>query len=117
VAVELGWFLVTNSAALPETPTQILERYRQAASSIGFDTGQTRIAPQMFVTKTTDTQSTRNDEWGAQVDLAWIIGLLLRGWRKGLDAESGATLGSGISGRDDLDWWSEHAVAAAARRL
>jgi hypothetical protein len=46
-----------------------------------------------------------------------IVGLLLRGWRKGLDAESGAILGSGVSGADDLAWWSAHAVAAAARRL
>ena len=28
-------------------------------------------------------------------DLTWIVGLLLRGWRKGLDAEAGVTLPSG----------------------
>ena len=27
-------------------------------------------------------------DWDRQVDLTWIIGLLLRGWRKGLDAET-----------------------------
>ena len=41
-------------------------------------------------------------DWDAQVDLTWIVGLLLRGWRKGLDAEAGETLGSGVSASDDL---------------
>ncbi len=117
VAVELGWFLVTNSAALPEDPDQILERYRLAASSLGFATRQTALSPTLSVSETTDRLSTSNADWRAQVDLAWIVGLLLRGWRKGLDAESGATLGSGVSGRDDLHWWSEHAVAAADRQF
>jgi hypothetical protein len=117
VAVELGWFLVTNSAALPETPDRILERYRKVASSIGFVTREVEISPGLFVTETTEGALAKDSEWDAQVDLAWIVGLLLRGWRKGLDAESGATLGSGMSGRDDLRWWSEHAVEAAIRRL
>jgi hypothetical protein len=117
VAVELGWFLATNSAALPEDPNQILERYRLAASSAGFVTRQIPLSPTLSVSETTDRPLTSNADWPAQVDLAWIVGLLLRGWRKGLDAESGATLGSGISGRDDLHWWSEHAVAAAHRQF
>ena len=37
-------------------------------------------------------------DWAAQVDLTWIVGLLLRGWRKGLDAEAGETLASGVVG-------------------
>jgi hypothetical protein len=90
VAVELGWFLVANSAALPMPPDWILERYRRSAV-VG--------------------------DWDAQVDLARIVGLLLRGWRKGLDAEAGATLASGVSGQDDLAEWSALAVEAAARRL
>jgi hypothetical protein len=117
VAVELGWFLVTNSAALPEDPLQIMERYRLAASTVGFATRQTALSPTLSVSETTDRSSTSNADWRAQVDLASIVGLLLRGWRKGLDAESGATLGSGISGRDDLHWWSERAVAAADRQF
>jgi hypothetical protein len=117
VAVELGWFLVTNSAALPEVPSQILERYREAASSVGLVTRQTAISPTLSISETTDRALTSNADWRAQVDLAWIVGLLLRGWRKGLDAESGATLGSGVSGPDDLQWWAEHAVAAADRLL
>ena len=48
---------------------------------------------------------------------AWIVGLLLRGWRKGLDAEAGATLGSGVAAADDLAFWCERAVDAASRRL
>ena len=56
-------------------------------------------------------------DWDAQLDLTWIVGLLLRGWRKGLDAEAGAVLGSGIAATDDLAWWCDRAVEAAARRL
>ena len=56
-------------------------------------------------------------DWDAQVDLVAIVGLLLRGWRKGLDAEAGSTLGSGVPARDDLDWWCDRAVEGAARRL
>ena len=46
-----------------------------------------------------------------------IVGLLLRGWRKGLDAEAGAILGSGVAAADDLAWWCDRAVEAADRRL
>ncbi len=37
-------------------------------------------------------------DWALQVDLAWIVGLLLRGWRKGADAEAGAVIGVGRRG-------------------
>ena len=56
-------------------------------------------------------------DWDAQVDLTWIVGLLLRGWRKGLDAETETILPSGVSAADDLAWWSRRAVEAADRRL
>ena len=46
-----------------------------------------------------------------------IVGLLLRGWRKGADTVAGATLGSGVTAADDLAWWCERAVEAAERRL
>jgi hypothetical protein len=93
VALELGWFLVSNSGSLPLAPDDVLERYRATA---GFD-------PAWL------------GDWDAQVDLAMIIGLLLRGFRKGLDTEAGVTLASGISAKDDLAWWCERAVAASAR--
>ena len=56
-------------------------------------------------------------DWAAQVDLTWIVGLLLRGWRKGIDAEAGAVLASGVTAADDLAWWCDRAVEAAGRRL
>jgi phosphotransferase family enzyme len=90
VAVELGWFLVSNSGLLPVPPDLVLERYHAFAD----------IHP---------------GEWEAQVGLAMIVGLVLRGFRKGLDAEAGVTLASGISAADDLAWWCERAVIAAAR--
>lgn len=91
VAVELGWFLVANVASLPLPPDQVLERYRRVSADAA--------------------------DWDAQVDCAILVGLLLRGWRKGFDAEAGLTLGSGISATDDLAWWCDRAVDAAARVL
>jgi hypothetical protein len=93
VAVELGWFLVCNVAGLPLLPDEVLERYRLAAGLA------------------------RDDAWATQRDLAILVGLLLRGWRKGLDAEAGLTLPTGASAGDDLAWWSREAAAAGARRL
>ncbi len=95
VAVELGWLIVSNVAALPEPPEAVLGRYRAAASALGVEVG----------------------DWETQLDLTWIVGLLLRGWRKGLDAEAGTPTGWGASGADDLAWWSRRAVEAAERRL
>ncbi len=95
VAVELGWFLVSNVASLPLRPDAVLERYAVAARSAGVELG----------------------DWGAQADLAWLVGLLLRGWRKGLDAEAAVPSGWGAGGPDELAWWCRHAVAAADRRL
>ena len=98
VAVELGWLAVSNSADLPIGFDALLARYRSALAH------QARGGAIL-------------GKWDAQLDLARIVGLLLRGWRKGLDAESAARLGSGASGRDDLAEWSAAAVEAAARRL
>jgi hypothetical protein len=95
VAVELGWLLVSNSGALPLGPDAVLERYLAAADVAGTPIG----------------------DHAAQADLAWIVGLLLRGWRKGLDADAGRQLASGVSAVDDLAWWGEQAVEAAQRRL
>lgn len=93
VAVELGWFLVCNVAGLPVPPDEVLDRYRLAGG---------RPA---------------DDEWAAQRDLAIMVGLLLRGWRKGLDAAAGLVTACGWSAGDDLAWWGRAAVEAARRRL
>ncbi|HEY4227909.1 MAG TPA: hypothetical protein VGM49_06190 [Candidatus Limnocylindrales bacterium] len=93
VSVELGWFLVCNVAGLPLTPDETLERYRIAAG-----------LPD-------------DEQWTIERDLSIIVGLLLRGWRKGYDADAGLTLPTGWSAAEDLAWWSDAAVEAAARRL
>jgi len=93
VAVELGWFLVCNVAGLPFDPDVTLARYRSLAA---IDDGT---------------------EWAAQRDLAILVGLLLRGWRKGHDADVGLTLPNGWTAADDLAWWAEAAIEAAERRL
>ena len=132
VAVELGWLLVSNSAALPERPEFILERYRRAVDSVAerpvgavmpFD--RSREFPRAALDGVLGgeleprfrTVGRTLGSWDAQVDLSWIIGLLMRGWRKGLDAEAGITLASGTTAVDDLAWWCERAVEAAGRRL
>lgn len=107
VAVELGWFLVSNSGSLPEPPLPVAERYRWWAGTFAVLTADAPGPAPVEVV----------GDWEAQLDLTWIVGLLLRGWRKGLDAESGAILASGVSGAEDLAWWSTAAVEAAARRL
>jgi aminoglycoside phosphotransferase (APT) family kinase protein len=93
IAVELGWFLVCNVAGLPVPPDDVLERYRRSAVLSG------------------------DDAWAAQRDLALVVGLLLRGWRKGLDADAGLVTACGWSAVEDLDWWGRAAAEAATRRL
>jgi len=105
IAVEIGWFLVANVASLPVPPDDVVRRYR-AHLAKGFldpDDGWVRDEGADF------------DEGG--IDAAILVGLLLRGWRKGMDAEAGITLGSGVSAADDLAWWCERAVEAAGRIL
>jgi hypothetical protein len=108
VAVELGWFIVTNSAELPFPPEEILRRYHDSlgryAGRWGFGAGSH------------DLEGLVGD-WEAQRDLAVIVGLLLRGWRKGRDTDDAAVLASGVTAADDLAWWSARAVEAAGRRL
>ena len=89
VAIELGWFLVSNVNALPLPPEAVLERYWRL----------------------------RGRGPGDEDDLAILVGLLLRGWRKGYDAEAGINLASGVSAADDLAWWCDRAVEAAGRVL
>jgi hypothetical protein len=89
VAVELGWFLVSNVNSLPLPPAEVLDRYWRVSGSDG----------------------------ERQNDLAILVGLLLRGWRKGYDAEAGVTLASRVSAVDDLAWWCDRAVEAAERIL
>jgi len=132
VAIELGWLLVGNSGVLPDRPEAVLETYRRAVAAhtgepvgVGapFDVGRSFPADALdavvgdAATARSRAPQVVHGDWAAQVDLAWIVGLLLRGWRKGLDAEAGATLGSGAAAADDLAWWCDRALEAAARRL
>jgi hypothetical protein len=108
LAVDLGWFLVSNSGSLPGPPESIVAEYRQA---LEWDSGRWG-----FGSDAHDFGGLTGD-WDIQLDLTWIVGLLLRGWRKGLDAEAGSGLGSRVSAAADLAWWCERAVEAADRRL
>jgi hypothetical protein len=128
VAVELGWLLVSNSASLRRPPDEVLAIYRAAAdraASASLPMGNSwptgpSVGPEME--RDPDRLPPRGldatlGNWETQVDLAWIVGLLLRGWRKGLDADAGVLLGSGIAATDDLAWWCGRALEAAGRRL
>lgn len=108
VAVELGWCIVTNSAELPLPPDEILRRYRAALVRVA---GRWHFGERRY-----DADAVLGD-WALQVDLAMIVGLTLRGWRKGLDTVAGGTLASGIAAADDLAWWCARALDAAERRL
>ena len=108
VAVELGWFLVTNSAELPLPPDEILRRYHR---SLGGYAGRWRSGARRH-----DLDGLVGD-WAAQVDLAAIVGLLLRGWRKGRDTDDGAILGSGIPADADLRGGAIERSTRADRRL
>jgi hypothetical protein len=108
VAVELGWFLVSNSGSLPVEPAEVMAAYRQA---LEWDSGRWS-----FGNEPHDFGGLAGD-WDVQLDLTWIVGLLLRGWRKGIDAEAADVLPSRVSAADDLAWWAERAVEAANRRL
>jgi hypothetical protein len=103
IAIEIGWFLVANTACLPVEPMDVVRRY-QGHLARGF------LDPD-------DGWLVGNDFEDAGVDAAVLVGLLLRGWRKGLDATAGITLGSGVPARDDLAWWCNRAVEAADRIL
>lgn len=132
VAVELGWLLVANSGVLPAPPDAVLERYRQAVAAVedslvgavvpfdpshGFPPASLRAVLGEGPDPRFRSIDRTVGDWSAQCDLACVVGLLLRGWRKGLDAEAGLVLASGVSAIDDLAWWCQRAVEAAGRRL
>jgi hypothetical protein len=101
VEIEIGWFLVSNVNALPVRPEAVLARYAAAI--------------QIAVGRAMD-EGVGGAYWlEADEDLAILVGLLLRGWRKGADAAAGVTLASGVTAAEDLAWWCERAVKAADR--
>jgi hypothetical protein len=115
-----------------ERPDAVLERYRHALERIAgspvgaitpFDPAASipDLALRAVVGAELEPRFRTVDEivgdWDAQRDCAWIVGLLLRGWRKGLDTEAGARLASGVAADEDLAFWCERAVEAAGRRL
>ena len=102
VAVELGWFLVSNVNALPLPAGDLIDRYRSVLD-LAWHRG------------INDDESVVDVNGRRTAELAILVGLLLRGWRKGLDAEAGITFASGVSAAEDLAWWCERAVEAAKR--
>jgi len=87
VAVELAWFLSVNSSRLPIAFEEILTRYERRL--------RLRLGEERFP----------DARWPEQLGMIAICGLLMYGWGKALDAEAGWPA--------ELDWWCEHAEAAA----
>ncbi len=121
VAVELGWFLVSNVALLPVGPDDIFARYRAAVGVRQLATADARQADArqasaVAVARASGSAAVIGD-WAGQIDLAILVGLLLRGWRKALDVEAGLTLPTGATAAEDLGWWCNRAVEAARRQL
>lgn len=80
-AVDLGWFLAMNSTALPTALATALSAYTR--------------------------HSTMDPRWHDRHEsLTVLCGLLLRGWRKALDARAGRPA--------ELHWWCDRASNAAA---
>lgn len=79
-AVELGWFIAVNSRRLPLGLDETLHMYRDASAM-------------------PESQQATHDS------LAALCGLVLRGWRKALDAENGTSA--------EFAWWCERAEKAA----
>lgn len=79
-AVDLAWFLAVNSRRLPVALDEVMRRYADASS----------LPP---------AGRARHDA------LVTVCALLLRGWRKALDAEAGDG--------EELAWWCERVEAAA----
>jgi hypothetical protein len=103
VALELGWFLVANVASLPWSAPATLERYGRLLGYAG-DAAE-------------DLQGSSSGAEISELELAWIVGLVLRGWRKGPDAEAGLVHPSGVSAVEDLAEWCARAVDAGRRLL
>lgn len=79
-AVDLGWFMAINSRRMTIQLDEVMSRYTDAAS----------------------LAETHRSHHNA---MAVLCGLLLRGWRKALDAEDGEP--------EELRWWCERAEDAA----
>lgn len=80
-AIDLGWFLAVNSRALPTSLEATLEGY-SSFSQLDGRVGQRHEA------------------------LTAVCGILIRGWRKALDAEDGEP--------SELAWWCERASSACS---
>ena len=88
MASDIGWFLPVNSSRLPWTLDETLERYRDALF-------------RALIKRDLDLSSV---DWAAQLVIIYVVGLMLYGWGKALDADGG--------NGDELDWWCERATAA-----
>ncbi len=89
VAFELAWFLAVNSSRLPWSLDDTIERYRAHL--------ERALGPAGYA----------GADWPAQRDAMMVIGLLLYGWGKALDADAGRP--------QELAWWCTGGAAAIGR--
>lgn len=89
VAFELAWVLAVNSSRLPWSLDETIERYR---AHLERALGATRFS---------------DADWPAQQAATMLVGLMLYGWGKALDADAGRP--------QELAWWCEGAADALRR--
>ena len=112
-----GDLKLANVALLPDDAIGLIDWQMTMSAPVEVELGWLLVSNVALLPEPPDAVLQRYGSPSLDHDLVWIVGLLLRGWRKGLDAEAGISTGWGASGPDDLAWWCERAVAAAERHL
>ena len=85
-AADIAWYVCLNRARLPQSKDEALDAYRDALERHGIDTASW---------------------WERQCSLSLLGTLLLFGWEK--------ALGDDDESAEDLAWWEQRALDAAAR--
>jgi hypothetical protein len=107
-----GDLKLANAGIAPDGHVELVDWQMVMFAPAEVELGWFLVANVATLPLAADAVLTRYDA-DADLELAWIVGLLLRGWRKGYDVEAGVLHPSGMTARDDLALWSGRAVAAA----
>ena len=104
VAIELGWFLVSNVASLPLPPDEVIRRYRATLGVVDLGCGATTVDGLAVVSSTRTASTPRSSSVCCCVAGA-----------RAPTPQRGSRSRPGVSAADDLAWWCERAVEAADR--
>ncbi len=90
---DLGWYLATNRARLPEPKEDTIARFRRALARHGIDTGPATV----------DGTIADGGWWDRQLDLCLLGTVVQLGWEKALGDDA------------ELGWWTDRAREGARR--